>query len=682
MTTQSATKTTKPQTSSSAWMFLDNLPGVKFFKNLNIGARLIIGFGVLVILTLLGAGFSYVGSDNATKNINLTADVRVPTALVSSRAQANLLKMLGDVRGYLALGEQQYRDGYEQARQEFEANLNELERYKSELSPDNQARLDQLQANFEEWSAIPGRLFLLRDDQLDREPAYRLLATDGVKQAGGVLIDVRQLIELQGDREPTATNLTLLEDLAEFEGSFAAMLSGLRGYTTTRNRIYRQEYDVNKTINDFAWERLVNQTDSFDANQRTILNQIEQNRTTFLELPDDIFTLLESERWREDLYLFTTDAVPKAERMQELLGEITRDQQLLLESDLNTGRVGLRTANRQILINGVVALILGVLLTLIFRENIAGPIVRLTDVAEEIRSGHLDVRATIEARDEIGTLAETFNNMTGQLQSTLVQVRKEKKRADDLLHVVIPIGVDLSHEKDFNRLLENMLIEAKTFCRANGGILYLRQGDEKMLRYAIIRNTSQNIALGGTTGKAVTLPPLPLEDESNQSNQPHIATYVTLNGVTLNIPDTGAAENFDFSNQQNGAEQVGYLTATSMLAIPLKNSENKVLGVLQLLDAQDPDAGHVIPFDQNLQQMMESFSALAAAALEAYIREQGLRQEIKQLRIEIDEVKRQQEVTEIIETDFFQDLQAKARTIRERGRRLKRDRSDPTESDS
>ncbi|HEX9924617.1 MAG TPA: HAMP domain-containing protein, partial [Anaerolineae bacterium] len=354
----------------------------------------------------------------------------------------------------------------------------------------------------------------------------------------------------------------------------------------------------------------------------------------------------------------------------------------LLESDLNSGRVGLRRANQQILINGVVALVLSVLLTLIFRENIAGPIVRLTDVAERIRGGHLDVRATVEARDEIGTLAETFNNMTGQLQSTLFQVRREKKRADDLLHVVIPIGVELSHEKDFNRLLENMLIQAKTFCRANGGILYLRQGEEKMLRYAIIRNTSQNIALGGTTGQAVTLPPLPLDDESNQPNQPHVATYVTLNGVTLNIPDTGTAEDFDFSNQQNGGEQVGYLAATSMLAIPLKNSEDKVLGVLQLLDAQDPDAGHVIPFDQNLQQMMESFSALAAAALEAYIREQGLRQQIQQLRIEIDEVKRQQEVTEIIETDFFQDLQAKARTIRERGRRSKRDQSDPTESDS
>ena len=63
--------------------------------------------------------------------------------------------------------------------------------------------------------------------------------------------------------------------------------------------------------------------------------------------------------------------------------------------------------------------------------------------------------------------------MTRQLSETLTQVSKEKKRADDLLDVVIPIGVTLASETDFNRLLENMLLEAKSFCRSDAGTLYL-----------------------------------------------------------------------------------------------------------------------------------------------------------------------------------------------------------------
>ena len=109
---------------------------------------------------------------------------------------------------------------------------------------------------------------------------------------------------------------------------------------------------------------------------------------------------------------------------------------------------------------------------------------------------------------------------------------------------------------------------------------------------------------------------------------------------------------------------MGYRTL-SCLTIPLKNTYGRVLGVLQLINAQDPNTGQV-PFDPNLQQMMESFSSLAVAALEAYIREQGLKQQIEKLRIEIDEVKRQKQVSEIVDTDFFRDLQAKARAMRGR----------------
>ena len=96
-------------------------------------------------------------------------------------------------------------------------------------------------------------------------------------------------------------------------------------------------------------------------------------------------------------------------------------------------------------------------------------------------------------------------------------------------------------------------------------------------------------------------------------------------------------------------------------------------GILQLSNVRRSRNAVVIPFDENLQQMMGSLSALASVALEAYIREQALRQEIQQLRIEIDEVKRQKQVSEIVESDFFQSLQARARAIRERSSRPKPD---------
>lgn len=636
----------------------------------SIGRKLTVGFGLLVLLMLLSAAVSYFGSTRATIQINQTDDLRVPTALAASHAQANLLRMLADVRGYLALGELKYRVSYQQSAQAFETNLTELANLAPNLSPRHQEQLNQLRSVYEQWGQLPERLFALRDDQLDREPAYRLLATEGIKFAGQVLIDINSMIQTQGQREATRENLERLQDMATFQGNFAAMLSALRGYVTTRNRSYRGEFEVNLTDNQNAWERLKSKEGTLSPTQQELLEKISHNRDTFLMLPDLIFKTLESERWREDLYLFSTEAVPLADQMQVLLAEMTSDQQMLLTQELGEGRKALLTSTQRILAGGVIALFLGIAMSFIFRGNIAGPVRRLTAVAEKIRKGDLEAQARIESRDEIGILAETFNNMTGQLRSTLVQVRKEKKRADDLLEVVIPIGVQLSSEKDFNRLLETMLVEAKMFCNAEAGTLYLLTQD-RHLEFVIVRNDSKGVALGGTTGNEVFYAPLDLPPEKDEnSSHCFVATEVAMNGVSSNISD-----------YSRPSEIIPAYTVHSLLTIPLKNTQGQVKGVLQLINARDAEIQEIIPFDQNLQQMMESFSSLAVAALEAYAREQSLKQEIKQLRIEIDEAKREKQVKEITETETFQSLQAKAAELRRR-RKSKRKKTERISEDS
>ncbi len=252
--------------------------------------------------------------------------------------------------------------------------------------------------------------------------------------------------------------------------------------------------------------------------------------------------------------------------------------------------------------------------------------------------------------------------VTGLLRKILIQVGVEKKRADSLLEIVIPIGVELSTEKDFGRLLENMLLEAKSFCNADAGSLYLLK--DKHLDFAVIRNDALDISMGGTSGKEVTFPPLNLYDEATGApNHNNIAAYAAVTGKTVNVADSYETDQFDFSGTREFDERTGYLSI-SFLTIPLKNNAGKVLGVLQLINALDSRKKVLIPFDKNLQQLMESFSSLASAALEGYIQEQSLRTEIQNLRIEIDASKRDKQVAEITDSAYFRELQRKAKGIK------------------
>ncbi|MBI5932092.1 MAG: PrsW family intramembrane metalloprotease [Chloroflexi bacterium] len=251
--------------------------------------------------------------------------------------------------------------------------------------------------------------------------------------------------------------------------------------------------------------------------------------------------------------------------------------------------------------------------------------------------------------------------LAGQLRTILNQLGIEKKRADSLLDIVIPIGVQLSTEKNFGNLLENMLVEAKKFCSADAGTLYLAR--EKHLEFAVLRNDTLRIAMGGSSPVDITLPDLHLYDDAGTPNHHNIATYAALTGKTINIEDAYETKDFDFSGTRAFDRTNGY-QSISFLTIPLKGNEGKVLGVLQLINALNSKR-EIIPFDKNLQLLMESFSSLATAALEGYIQEQKLRNEIQQLRIEIDAVKRSQQVEEITNSDYFKNLQEKAKSFRD-----------------
>ena len=175
------------------------------------------------------------------------------------------------------------------------------------------------------------------------------------------------------------------------------------------------------------------------------------------------------------------------------------------------------------------------------------------------------------------------------------------------------IGASLSAERDINRLLESILTAAKAITRADGGTLY-RVADDRTLRFEIVRTTSLEYYLGGTSGNPVPFYPIHLMGKDGKPNHSMVAAHVALTGKTVNIPDAYMAEGFDFSGTRNFDKKTGY-RSKSFLTVPMKNHENEIIGVLQLLNAADPRSGEIVPFSPSDQRLAESLASQAAIAL-------------------------------------------------------------------
>ena len=76
---------------------------------------------------------------------------------------------------------------------------------------------------------------------------------------------------------------------------------------------------------------------------------------------------------------------------------------------------------------------------------------------------------------------------------------------------------------------------------------------------------------------------------------------------------------------------------------------------------QESSLSHIVRRHDELGQLARVFVEMAK---EVHARVQQLKGQIEQLHIEIDQITRQQEVSEVTDSDFFKDLQSKADKLR------------------
>lgn len=115
------------------------------------------------------------------------------------------------------------------------------------------------------------------------------------------------------------------------------------------------------------------------------------------------------------------------------------------------------------------------------------------------------------------------------------------------------------------------------------------------------------------------------------------------------------------------ASVAGYLMASWII--------RPVFTVTDVADAIEDEEWNLEPLNavagrtDELGQLARVFQRMAH---EVYAREQQLKQQVTQLKIQIDQVKKESAVKEIVESDFFSDLQLKAAALRKERTQAKR----------
>jgi len=174
------------------------------------------------------------------------------------------------------------------------------------------------------------------------------------------------------------------------------------------------------------------------------------------------------------------------------------------------------------------------------------------------------------------------------------------------LEVLNRIGIALSSETNLSRLLELIVREARYFTNADAGSLYLVDLEKNYLHFEVAQND--------TLGKRTDLKSETFEPYSLPLTRKSIAGYVAITGETLNIPDVYDLDpkvGFEFNRDFD--ERNKYRTK-SMLNVPMKDIEGKIIGVLQLINSTDSQ-GKVVSFHPGIESLVSSLASQAAVAI-------------------------------------------------------------------
>jgi len=170
---------------------------------------------------------------------------------------------------------------------------------------------------------------------------------------------------------------------------------------------------------------------------------------------------------------------------------------------------------------------------------------------------------------------------------------------------LVQIAITLTSERDLATLLERILIEARRFTRAEAGTLFLREAEQ--LQFAVVQNDLLARELGEEEMRRR------LQEQPLHLRELSLAGHVALTGDILNLHDTYMIPpDRPYAFDSRVDTRLNYRTQ-SILVVPLQDPTGNILGVLELINAQD--RGQTVPFDSEYESLVRSLASQAAVAI-------------------------------------------------------------------
>ncbi|MCA9731991.1 MAG: HAMP domain-containing protein [Deferribacteres bacterium] len=390
-------------------------------KNLSIGKKVTLGFATILILLVIVIAIGYESLSTASGGFTEYREM-ARDANLAGRLQANMLMVQMNISEYIGTGNEEHLRSYNDYLKKMN---NFLEEAKREINNSERAAkiksVDESVAEYEQGFTSVVEFMKQRNKLVD-----------DVLNVNGPLME---------------KTLTEILTSAEKDGDMtAAYNAGLAMRNLLLGRLYMTKFldtnsqkDANRSHEEFQkMQELLNvlERELQNPHRRTLLTTVKTAKETYTRAFNELVEVIND---RNEIITGTLDRIgPEVAKNVEDVKLSIKGVQDELGPKLVAANA---TSINLLMLLGVIALAIGIVMTVVITRATVNPILKIVGAAETISKGDLDLNLDINQNDEIGKLADAFRNMGSTLKTRASQ-------AEDLAKGDLTVQVEVLSEKD------------------------------------------------------------------------------------------------------------------------------------------------------------------------------------------------------------------------------------------
>ncbi|WP_251552271.1 methyl-accepting chemotaxis protein [Neobacillus muris] len=271
-----------------------------------------------------------------------------------------------------------------------------------------------------------------------------------------VIISFTQITKLEGSYDDLindkAKKLILIEEL---NGIIKNEEADVRGYLLSGDQ--KSLEDFKKGHEDFLTSSKNLEKLLKNKQAKQLLKSLKTTERVFFNLGNQQVLFKQQNNINDVVQLSNSQDQAVMNTMDQEIEQLSKLQQSILDSGTKETNTEVTSVKTWVIILGILAIVIGGIVSNVIRRMVSKPIVKLADMVEKIAAGDLTVEnIQIKNRDEIGHLAKSFNEMAANLRDLIQQVRVNAEQvassseelsasAEETSAASVQIGITMQH---------------------------------------------------------------------------------------------------------------------------------------------------------------------------------------------------------------------------------------------